>query len=220
MVYVEGGSFEMGTYGGSNDEKPRHKIVLTGFSIGRYEVTQAMWTKVMGNDPDVNYFAGCDSCPVEKVSYLSIALFLEKLNALTGQEFRLPTEAEWEFAARGGVHSKSFRYSGGNNINDIAWYELNAGAHTHVVGTKTPNELGIYDMSGNVWEWCSDWYAPDYYAHSSMQNPEGPATARFRVIRGGSWYYDKAGLRTTDRDKGDPALRYGYVGFRLAQSQP
>ncbi|MEI6575778.1 MAG: SUMF1/EgtB/PvdO family nonheme iron enzyme [Bacteroidota bacterium] len=218
MVRVKGCEFNMGTRGRAPDESPIHKVLLDDYYIGKYEVSQQIWAKVMGNDPEANYFSGCDSCPVEKVSWQNIMTFLKKLNAMTAMQFRLPSEAEWEFAARGGCLSKGYQYSGSNSLSQIAWYESNSASRTHKVGSKRPNELDLYDMSGNVWEWCNDWYARDYYEHSPNENPPGPETGTERVMRGGSWYFDNSGLRVSDRDKGDPELRYGYVGFRLCRS--
>jgi formylglycine-generating enzyme required for sulfatase activity len=218
MILVRGGTFKMGTNTGVPDERPVHKVILSDFYIGKYEVTQKEWREVMGNDEKVNYFAGCDSCPVERVSWVSVMEFLTKLNEQMKLNYRLPTEAEWEYAARGGMNSRGYKYSGSNFVDSIAWRDGNADKRTHPVGMKKPNELGIYDMSGNVWEWCSDWYQQDYYSIAPPQDPQGPSQATFRVMRGGSWFHDLTGLRTTDRDSGDPSWRYGYVGFRLCRN--
>jgi len=138
----------------------------------------------MGKNPST--FTG-DNLPVEQVSWNKTQDFIKKLNQKTGKNYRLPTEAEWEYAARGGNKSKGYKYAGSNNINDVAWYTSNSNSKTHEVGTKLPNELGIYDMSGNVWEWCSDWYGENYYGSSPSNNPKGPGTGDDRVLRGGSW---------------------------------
>ena len=217
MIFVKGGNFKMGAIASGADEIPVHQVTLNDFYIGKYEVTQKEWREVMGNDPQVNYFPSCDSCPVERVNWPSIQEYLTRLNALTGLSFRLPTEAEWEYAARGGSQSKGCRYSGSSDSYKVAWRNGNSDGRTHPVGLKKPNELGIYDMTGNVWEWCNDWYAPDYYAVSPRENPTGPVDGIFRVMRGGSWFFDSAGLKVTDRKQGNPTFRYGFVGFRLCR---
>ena len=216
MVYVKGGTFTMGATAeqGSDaysNEKPTHSVTVSDFYIGKYEVTQAQWRAVMGKNP--SYFSG-DNNPVEYVSWKDIQKFLKKLNAKTGKKFRLPTEAEWEYAARGGNQSKGYKYSGSNSIGDVAWYTDNSSRKTHPVGQKTPNELGIYDMSGNVWEWCQDWYGS--YSSSSQTNPTGPSGGSYRVLRGGSWH-DYAGYcRVSYRNFSTPDYRNFSYGFRLA----
>lgn len=187
MMMVKAGTFTMGAKSEMKDlepdEKPTHQVTLTNdYYIGKTEVTQALWMAVMGNNP--SYFIG-DNLPVESVSWNDCQKFISKLNSLTGQNFRLPTEAEWEFAARGGNNSNHYQYSGSNELGDVAWYVGNSGDTTHVVATKQPNELGIYDMSGNVWEWCSDWFGN--YSSSSLTNPTGPNSGSYRVLRGGGW---------------------------------
>jgi formylglycine-generating enzyme required for sulfatase activity len=218
MVLVEGGEFRMGWNNGGADEKPVHTVLLDDFYIGKYEVTQHEWKLVMGSDSISCYIAGCDSCPVERVSWFNVQQFISKLNAQTNLDYRLPTEAEWEYAARGGIHSRSFKYSGSNEDNRVAWNVGTSNSTSHAVGKKKPNELGLYDMSGNVFEWCSDWYSSGWYAESAVNNPTGPPEGLYRVIRGGSWYYDSSGLRVTDRDSANPLYRYGYIGFRLCRS--
>lgn len=218
MVFVEGGTFDMGAQLAGSDEVPVHQVSLSSFLIGKYEVTQKQWRDMMGNDARVNYFSGCDSCPVERVSWYSVQEYLQKVSAMTGKQFRLPTEAEWEFAARGGVHSTGFKYAGSNDPDEVAWRDGNSDVMTHPVGRKKPNELGLYDMSGNVWEWCSDWYSRDYYLTSPCDDPQGPPEGTARVMRGGSWFHDSSGLRITDRDRSNPAFRQGFVGFRLCMS--
>jgi formylglycine-generating enzyme required for sulfatase activity len=217
MVFVAGGTFQMGSKTGGSDKRPVHLVVLKDFYIGKYEVTQAQWKAVMGDDDHVNYFEGCPDCPVERVSWFNAVAFTEKLNALTGEKYRLPTEAEWEFAARGGNLSASFKYSGSDSAMDVAWRHDNAGNMTHPVGQKNPNELGLYDMSGNVWEWCADWYSASFYALSPEKNPIGPSKGSQRVIRGGSWFQDSFGLNTTDRKSMNPEWRLGFVGLRLCK---
>lgn len=215
MVWVDGGTFRMGATSeqGSeiSDEKPVHSVTLSGYYIGKTEVTQALWQAVMGSNP--SYFEG-DDLPVEQVSWDDCQEFIRKLNSLTGQNFRLPTEAEWEFACRGGNNSRGYKYSGSNYIDNVAWYDGNSGDKTHPVATKSPNELGIYDMSGNVWEWCADWYGD--YSSGRQTNPKGPYGGSNRVIRGGSWSYGARICRSSDRFYDYPALRDDYLGLRLA----
>ena len=215
MVYVEGGTFDMGATSeqGSDAydwEKPVHRVTLSDYYIGKYEVTQELWEAVMGSNP--SYFIGAQN-PVEYVSWNDCQNFIKKLSSLTGMTFRLPTEAEWEYAARGGKKSLHYKYSGSGNIDDVAWYYDNSGSSTHAVGTKTANELGIYDMSGNVWEWCSDWYGG--YSAGAQTNPQGPSSGYNRVLRGGSWYNGAWICRVSNRY--DSAPGYGdYInGLRL-----
>jgi len=185
MVLVEGGDFKMGSNDSLKNERPVHTVTLKSYYIGKYEVTQSLWQSVMGNNP--SGFKNCPDCPVENIKWKDIQLFLSKLNERTGKHYRLPTEAEWEYAAAGGNKSKGYIYSGSNDIAEAGWYKLNADSKTHPVGLKKPNELGIYDMTGNAWELCSDWYDPAFYKHSAKNNPENKRTALFRVSRGGSW---------------------------------
>ena len=185
MVTVEGGTFMMGaTAEQGNDaddrEKPVHQVTLSSYCIGQTEVTQALWQAVMGSNP--SYFQGDLQRPVEQVSWDDCQTFITRLNELTGKAFRLPTEAEWEYAARGGNKSHGYKYAGSNDINEVAWYRDNS---SMPVATKAPNELGLYDMSGNVWEWCQDWYGS--YSSNAQSNPTGPASGSNRVIRGGCW---------------------------------
>lgn len=215
MVWVDGGTFRMGATSeqGSeiSDEKPVHSVTLSGYYIGKTEVTQALWQAVMGSNP--SYFEG-DDLPVEQVSWDDCQEFIRKLNSLTGQNFRLPTEAEWEFACRGGNNSRGYKYSGSNYIDNVAWYDGNSGDKTHPVATKSPNELGIYDMSGNVWEWCADWYGD--YSSGRQTNPKGPYGGSGRVGRGGCWN-DCAGFcRSSDRYYYSPSSRFNGLGLRLA----
>ena len=215
MVYVEGGSFDMGatTEQGSeadSDEYPVHSVTLSGYYIGRCEVTQELWEAVMGSNP--SYFAGAQN-PVESVSWNDCQNFIKKLNSLTGRTFRLPTEAEWEYAARGGNKSRHYKYSGSNNIFDVAWHDGNSGSKTHAVGTKSPNELGIYDMSGNVWEWCSDWYGS--YSAGAQTNPQGPSSGSNRGLRGGGWINSARYCRVSNRLNYDPGNSRNNRGLRL-----
>ena len=195
-------------------EKPAHSVTLSSFYIGKYEVTQSLWKAVMGSNP--SDWKG-DNLPVENVSWNDSQTFLRKLNAMTGKNFRLPTEAEWEYAARGGNLSRGYQYSGSKKIDDVAWYNNNSGGETHPVGTKAPNELGIYDMSGNVCEWCQDWIGS--YSSSAQTNPKGPSSGSDRVLRGGSWYYGARYCRMAFRYGITPGYGYNNLGLRLALSQ-
>ena len=177
----------------------------------RSEVTQAQWKAVMGSNP--SNFSGCDNCPVENVSWNDVQQYIQKLNAQTGKNYRLPTEAEWEYAAKGGKSTRGYTYSGSNDIGSVAWYYDNSGSKTHAVGTKQANELGIYDMTGNVWEWCSDWYGN--YSSYSVTNPTGVTSGGNRVLRGGSWSSNADNCRTTFRYRGIPGGRNYSDGFRL-----
>ncbi len=216
MVYVEGGTFTMGATSEQNDarenEKPAHQVALSSFSIGKYEVTQAEWQAVMGSNP--SHFTGNSQRPVEQVSWNDCQEFIRKLNAITGKRFRLPTEAEWEFAARGGKLSRVYKYAGSNTIDNVAWCYGNSGS-THPVGTKSPNELGLYDMSGNVWEWCQDWYNSYYYKFSSQINPTGPSSGSSRVARGGSWNHYAQYCRVSHRILNSVDYRGYNLGLRL-----
>ena len=221
MVEVRGSTFTMGATSeqGSDTrdyEKPDHSVTLSSYYIGKTEVTQELWQAVMGSNP--SYYKG-DRKPVESVSWDDSQTFISKLNSLTGKKFRLPTEAEWEFAARGGIKSKGYKYSGSNTLGDVAWYDDNSGSTTHDVGTKNPNELGLYDMSGNVYEWCNDWYGYDYYGSSPSNNPIGPGSGTHRVCRGGSWSGIARDCRSSDRDYGTPGVRHGGLGLRLCLSE-
>ena len=217
MVYVSGGTFQMGATseqgGDANDrEKPVHSVTLSDYWIGETEVTQALWQAVMGWN--LSYFSGRQR-PVEKVSWDDCQEFISKLNKLTGQTFRLPKEAEWEFAARGGNKAASqTKYAGSDNIDDVAWYSGNIGSSTQDVATKAPNALGLYDMSGNVWEWCQDWYGD--YSSGSQTNPTGPTSGSFRVIRGGSWNCNARYCRVSYRNEYYPPFSLNDLGFRLA----
>ena len=218
MVSVGGGSLEMGAtaeqwYEADNAERPAHNVTLRGFSIGESEVTQELWKVVMGNNP--SYFKLGDKYPVEQVSYDDCKTFIRKLNELTGKTFRLPTEAEWEYAARGGRHSRGKVYAGSDNMSNVGWYNANAGGTTHPVKNKGVNELGLYDMSGNVWEWCNDWFGE--YGYDDLTNPRGPSSGSTRILRGGSWYNGAWHCRVSFRSGEASSLRTYIVGFRLAQ---
>ena len=217
MVYVSGGTFTMGGTSeqgsdAASDEKPTHSVTLSSYYICKYEVTQALWRTVMGSNP--SNFIG-DNLPVEQVSWDDCQTFIKRLNSYTGRDFRLPTEAEWEFAARGGNYSRHYKYSGSNNLDDVAWHGDNSD-RTHPVGTKHPNELGLYDMSGNVWEWCSDWYGS--YSSYSQSDPTGPNSGSRRVERGGGWCFIAKGCRSSIRFPDSPGFRDDYLGLRLVLS--
>jgi len=244
MIAVQGGTFTMGCTSeqGSNcgsDELPAHQVTLSDFYIGKYEVTQGQWRAIMGNSP--SYFPRGDNYPVEQVSWNDIVGtsgatmviknityyangFIYKLNQLTGKQYRLPTEAEWEYAARGGRSSSGFKYSGSNTVGDVAWYwdnipsqsSGNSGYGTQLVGTKASNELGIHDMSGNVYECCSDWFGA--YSSNAQTNPTGPSSGYYRVDRGGSWYDGAVRVRVSYRIYVAPDVHNLYLGFRLACS--
>ncbi|WP_052324551.1 SUMF1/EgtB/PvdO family nonheme iron enzyme [Haliscomenobacter hydrossis] len=219
LVLVKGGTFTMGcTSEQGSDcydwEKPAHQVRVNDFHIGKYEVTQAQWRKVMGSDPPNLNFKGCDQCPVERVSWEDIQEFLRKLNAQTGKKYRLPTEAEWEYAARGGNQNNSYKYAGSNTLSEVAWFTDNSDSKTHPVGTKKANELGLYDMSGNVWEWCQDWYGG--YSSNIQTNPTGAGSGFNRVFRGGGWSYGARNCRVSDRGNYTPTDRFYNLGFRLA----
>ena len=216
MIYVKSGTFIMGATseqtGAYSDELPAHSVTLGNYYIGETEVTQELWTAVMGSNP--SRFSGNMQCPVEMVSWNDCQTFISKLNELTGATFRLPTEAQWEFAARGGNNSQGYIYSGSNTIDDVAWYTSNSSSTTHPVKTKAPNELGIYDMSGNVLEWCSDWYGS--YSSAAQTDPTGSSTGSYRVIRGGSWGNYATSCRVAHRFFSTPSLSYDCLGLRLA----
>ena len=216
MKRVEGGTFQMGSTDNEayDDEKPVHSVTLSPFYMGETEVTQALWKAVMGTNP--SHWEG-DNLPVERVSWDDCQEFIRKLNQLTGKDFRLPTEAEWEYAARGGKRSNGYKYAGSNSLGSVAWYADNSDRKTHAVKGKSPNELGLYDMSGNVWEWCGDWYGN--YGSGSQTNPKGAGSGSCRVLRGGSWGIIAGGCRVSNRFSRDPGYRGLNVGFRLCLPQ-
>lgn len=244
MIYVRGGTFRMGateeqgTLDPWDDEYPLHTVRLLSYYIGKFEVTQGLWEAVMGSNP--SSFKKGDNYPVENVSWDGIQTFLSKLSQLTGKQYTLPTEAQWEYAARfdNGINTsvyiwcsdgaiafaeaqsassdenKLMKYSGSDNVDEVAWYNENSRKTTHPVGTKQPNVLGIYDMSGNVWEWCSDWFGP--YSSDAQTDPIGPATGTNRVLRGGSWDFIERTCRVSNRGNFNPCDHYYGMGFRLA----
>ncbi|MDP2142491.1 MAG: formylglycine-generating enzyme family protein [Gammaproteobacteria bacterium] len=214
MVSVKGGCYQMG------ESYNAHEVCLDDFYIGKYEVTQGQWKAVMGNNP--SSFSSCgDNCPVEQVSWNDAQDFINKLNNKTGKNYRLPTEAEWEYAAKsGGKNEKYAGTSSESELGDYAWYEKNSGSKTHPVGQKKPNGLGIYDMSGNVWEWVNDWYDSDYYKNSPKSNPVGTSSGKEKVRRGGGWCDDRAGgTLAVNRFMHDPEDRSNDYGFRLVRTQ-
>ncbi len=227
MKSVEGGAFWMGAQKDNpnginfdseseNNESPIHKVTVSSFYIGETEVTQALWKAVMGTNP--SYYKG-DDLPVDQVSWKDCQAFIRELNYATGNNFRLPTEAEWEYAAKGGVQCGDTKYAGRYRIDNVAWYTDNSGRTTHSVKKKSPNELGLYDICGNVLEWCQDWFGS--YNNGNQVNPNGPSGGVHRVLRGGSLYYGSRMCRITYRYKMDPdfnGAKYGY-GFRLVLSK-
>lgn len=226
MVKVDGGQFKMGatpeqgTKDPDPDEKNIHNVTISTFYLGKYEVTQKLWTAVMGNNPSVYTN---DNAPVEMVSWEDCETFINKLNSISKLNFRMPTEAEWEFAARGGVKSKNYKYSGSNKLDEVGWYieattDDEIEGEPHEVGLKKPNEIGIYDMSGNVWEWCQDWYR-DQYEGDNLTDPlvTEPNNLRARCFRGGSWYGNSARYcRTANRSGNFPDYKSHVGGLRLA----
>lgn len=215
FVWVTGGKFIMGDYGGDADEKPAYEVIVDGFAISKYPVTQRQWTAIMGSNP--SQFTGCDQCPVDMVSWDDAQRFIEILNEVSGKKYALPTEAEWEYAAKGGLKTRGFRYSGSDDINAVGWFTGNSGRHPHPVGEKAPNELGLYDMTGNVWEWCRDWYNKNYYELRESNNPAGPSSGSGRVRRGGSWFTQEVSCRTSVRNSVKQDYKDDSGGFRLVQ---
>ena len=233
MIFVQGGTFQMGSNNGGSDEKPIHEVYVSDFYIGKTEVTQKEWNDVMGNNP--SHFKG-DNLPVEQVRWYDALEFCNKKSEQEGltrcytgslynikcnfnaNGYRLPSEAEWEYAARGGNKSKGYKYSGSNNVGDVAWYKNDSDKKTHPVGTKKANELGIYDMSGNVWEWCNDWYNKKYYKNSPWNNPKGSSSGSRRVKRGGSVRFHSSSCFTAVRSSYFPLYTYGIIGFRIVRS--
>lgn len=216
MIAVEGGSFMMGATPGQGEdarenEKPAHKVTVDDFLIGETEVTQELWFAVMGNNP--SYFKSDEgNLPVENVSWNEVQVFIKKLNVITGQRFRLPFEAEWEYAARGGKKSTDKKYSGSDDIDEVAWYKDNAEGKTHAVASKKANELGIYDMSGNVWEWCEDWYGE--FTEEEQINPQGSLSGE-NLIKGSSWYNDTNKSHISFRQNMKADIKTNSFGFRL-----
>ncbi|MEK7435090.1 MAG: SUMF1/EgtB/PvdO family nonheme iron enzyme [Cyanobacteriota bacterium] len=246
MIKIEGGSFDMGNNTGENDEKPVHKITLNSFYIAKYETTQKEYQSIMGNNPS-NFKKDNDvsnNFPVEKVSWFDAIKYCNEksrqeslpqaYNDVTGDlldkdgkittdltkviGYRLPTEAEWEFSAKGGTKSQAYIYSGSNTVDEVGWLLTNSEKKTHEVGMKKSNELGIYDMSGNVWEWCNDWYDENFYKTSTEKNPINLKASDTRVSRGGSLVYDANYLRSSNRYGDIPVITGSNLGFRIAKS--
>ncbi len=219
MIFVKGGCFDMGDIfdTGTSDEKPVHTVCVGDFYLGKTEVTQKQWVDIVGHNPSKFQ---CGDCPVEKVSWNNVQDFIKKLNEKTGMNYRLPTEAEWEYAARSGGYKE--QWAGTNDkgkIGEYTWYGFTAEGRTHAVAGKIPNGIGLYDMMGNVWEWCSDWYDKKYYETGPSKDPQGPEEGENRVIRGGGWRSKDKGLRTTDRNDFIPtSKKFSDIGFRLARS--
>jgi formylglycine-generating enzyme required for sulfatase activity len=235
MIFVEGGTFTMGCTSDPercfDNEEPVHSVTLSDFYVGEFQVTQQLWSKVMGTavseqrdlgNPEWELCGEGDYYPIYYITYEECEMFCEKLNQLLhkqlpeGYKFNLPTEAQWEYAARGGKKSKNYTYSGSNIINKVAWYGENCKEQLHETGAKTKNELGIYDMSGNVWEWCRDWFSGDYYLHTSFTNPTGPDQGYYHVLRGGSWRSAAQGCRVSCRYRSAPNERGDNYGVRVA----
>lgn len=227
MKLVEGGTFQMGVSSeleneAYDDEKPIHSVTLDNYYLGETEVTQALWEAVMGAESTSNVewedmYGKGDNYPAYKVSWNDVQEFIRNLNQQTGKNFRLPTEAEWEYAARGGCKSNGYKYSGSDNLGNMSWYNDNSGRKSHTVKSKAPNELGLYDMSGNVWEWCQDWYGS--YGSDALTNPMGVSKGSRRVLRGGSWNYYAGDCRVSRRSSNDPDIRFSFYGFRLCLPQ-
>ncbi|MDY5969915.1 MAG: formylglycine-generating enzyme family protein [Bacteroidales bacterium] len=217
MVRVDGGTFTMGATQEQasqywDTEKPTHNVTLSTYLIGETEVTQALFEAVMGYNPSFNKDP---NKPVEQLVSHQCFRFAQELSRITGRNFRLPTEAEWEYAARGGIQSRGYMYAGSNDLDKVAFYNHNSNNNTHSVAQKAPNELGLYDMSGNVWEWCSDWHSK--YPAESQTNPQGPQQGTLRALRGGSWYSQGRNCRVSARYRDDPTVSADYYrGLRLA----
>jgi sulfatase modifying factor 1 len=240
FAYVKGGNFLMGSTTGEEDEQPVHEITVNTFFMGKYEVTFEQYDRFCEdtgrNKPD-DKGRGRGNRPVTNVNWYDAVAFCNWLSIrdgltpcysgsdvnircdFTANGYRLPTEAEWEFAATGGIKSEGYVYSGSNSADSIAWYWDNSGGANHPVGEKSPNELGLYDMSGNLWEWCWDWYNENYYTVSPGLNPEGSDTGSYRVLRGGSWYESTSDLRCASRSCNFPLFSSQYIGFRLVRKQ-
>ncbi|MCX5814720.1 MAG: formylglycine-generating enzyme family protein [Proteobacteria bacterium] len=221
LVFVKAGCFDMGdTFSnGHVNEKPVHNACVSDFYMGKHEVTQGQWKAVMGNNPSRSSSCG-DACPVENVSWDDTQEFIKKFNSRDGKSYRLPTEAEWEYAARsGGKKEKYAGISSDSDLGSYAWYTSNSGNKTHPVGQKQPNSLGLYDMSGNVWEWVQDWYDKDYYSSSPRNNPKGPSSGSRKVLRGGSWDVNPGDVRASNRGSGFPPYGDVSLGFRVASSK-
>ena len=221
VILVSGGTFNMGSNNGGDDGKPVHSVTLSSYSIGKYPVTVGQYKKFCSATdrkmPKTPLWGWNDKHPMVMVNYDDAVSYCNWFGETYGGDWRLPTEAEWEYAARGGNKSSSYEYSGSNDIDRVGWYAGNAGGQTQSVGKKTPNELGIYDMSGNVWEWCKDWYGP--YTSAAQTNPKGAASGSYRVLRGGGWFFASTRCRVAHRDYSGPGYRLDCYGFRVVLSQ-
>ena len=213
MLLVMGGAFKMGSDTDLKNERPAHIVSLNSFYMSMYEITQSIWQVVMAGNP--SYFKTCAYCPVEEVTPEQVDTFIAKLNLITGKHYRLPTEAEWEYAAIGGRKKRGYKYPGSDSLEEVAWIKGNAAEKTHPVGEKKPNELGLYDMAGNVWELCSDWWSADYYSHSPESDPRNDAKALFRVVRGGSWRSEAERCYSKARNRNVYDHTKQNCGFRL-----
>lgn len=231
FVLVEGGTFQMGSISGESHEKPVHSVTVSDFAISEYEVTQSLYKEVMGSNPSSSNKGTGDNYPVNDVSWFDAVKFCNKLSENKGftpaytisgitvtwnknaDGYRLPTEAEWEYAARGGQMSKGYTYSGSDTVGNVAWYLVNAGRETHPVGKKQANELGLYDMAGNVYEWCWDWFGN--YLNSKQSDPIGYSAGSGRVLRGGSWFFSESFNRVSSRSESFPDHNSFSFGFRL-----
>ncbi len=219
MVAIDGGTFTMGCVNPQDSEcyyweKPRRTITVNTFYMNKFAVTQREWKTIMGTEPSNK---SCPDCPVVNVSWYDAQMFINKLNQLTEKNYRLPTEAEWEYAAKGGNKSHGYKYAGSNNAMEVAWYDTLISHESHPVGKKLPNELGLYDMSGNVWQWCSDWFDEKYYSTGPSNNPKGAASGASRSLRGGSWWGPLKDCRVANRDLYPPDSKDDDVGFRIAR---
>ncbi len=215
MVWVTGGSFLMGDNMGEIDEKPVHQVVINGFAMSKYPVTQRQWGMIMGEY--TSDYKACQDCPIDNVSWLDAQEFIRRLNMITGKYYTLPTEAEWEYAAKGGIEGKGYRFSGSDNIDEVGWHAGNSERRPHSVGQKQPNELGLYDMTGNMWEWCQDKYGKFYYEQNIKYSPEGPSDGSGRVRRGGSWFTSVKNCRTSARSSLNENYKDNSITIRLAQ---
>lgn len=216
LIHIHGGTLQLGSTDAvaEDDEKIQMNTEVGDFYLAKYEVTQALWMAIMGNNPST--YRNCPECPVETVSWEDAQAFIHALNEKTGENYRLPTEAEWDFAAKGGTQSQGHKYSGSPQLDEVAWHDQNSEGRPHEVGQKKPNELGLYDMSGNVYEWCADWYSPTYEYHADV-NPHGPTEGVFRVLRGGDYTCPAAFCRIANRRSFLPSTRMNFNGLRLAK---
>lgn len=220
MIYVKGGTFRMGATEGQgtgayDNEYPVHIVDLDDYYIGETEVTQELWQTVMDGEMNPSWYEQAPTKPVQNLSRADCLVFISRLNKLTGLTFVLPTEAQWEYAARGGKYNQDKMFAGSDNIDEVGWYAFNSDSEVHEVAQKLPNELGLYDMTGNVWEWCSDYFSEDYYSQSPKENPTGPVSGERFVFRGGSIYTNERNSRVAVRNHHRNDHNYGDIGLRL-----